>query len=182
MDTDVRRKHGDNMKIEIDLNDILGGDEEYGSETLNESIRRQVVDKLTKTVSEGIGKRIDVELARVIDEQITTGLKDKLPALVDDILAAEYTPVDRYGHRSKETTNIRAEIVKTVTEQMVYKTGGYSSEKNAYTSAVDGLISKHVGEFKAAFDKQIDATFVREAMEYATKKLGERLGVKKHDA
>lgn len=29
------------MEFEIDLNDILGG--EYGVETLNESIRRQVI-------------------------------------------------------------------------------------------------------------------------------------------
>lgn len=166
------------MKIEIDLNDIMS-DPEYGAETLNESIRRQVIDNVTRTIKDGIGKHIDTEVARIIDEQIVVGLKDKLPGLVDDILTAEYTPVDRYGSPKKETTNLRAEIVKTVTEQMVYapKDRYNSSDKNAFTSAVDGLISKHVDQFKSSFDKTVDQKFVQEAMDYATKKLAERLKV-----
>jgi hypothetical protein len=53
------------MKIEIDLNDILG--DEWGTETLADSVRRQVVEKLTQTVKEGVAKKIDHEVSRVIN-------------------------------------------------------------------------------------------------------------------
>ena len=54
------------MKVEIDLNDILG--DEYGAETLQESVRRQVIDNLTLVIKEGVEKKIEAEVARVINQ------------------------------------------------------------------------------------------------------------------
>jgi len=45
------------MKIEIDLNDILG--DETGAETLQDSIKRQVIEKFTREIKAGISKRIE---------------------------------------------------------------------------------------------------------------------------
>ncbi len=56
------------MKIEIDLNEILS--DEYGSESLNDSIRRQVIDKLHNDVKAGIGKKIDTEISLAINSEI----------------------------------------------------------------------------------------------------------------
>ena len=61
---------------------------------------------------------------------------------------------------------------------MKYKKEGYSSRDNAFTQAVNGVVESQVTKFKTEFNKQVDASFVSEAMAYATKKLQERLGVK----
>lgn len=163
------------MKIEIDLNDIMG-DPDYGAETLNESIRRQVIDNVTRTIKEGIGKRVDAEVGTLINEEIKTLIASQMPGLLSGLMETEYTIVGTYGSRG-ETTTVREQLVKMVTAQMTYVPKNYNSEKNAFTSAVDALVSSKVGEFKANFDKQVDSKFIAEAMDYATKKLADRLKV-----
>lgn len=164
------------MKIEIDLNDILG--DEYGSETLQESVRRQVIDNLTNVIKNGVGKKVEYEVAELINSEVRSAVAEKMPSLVDEILTTEYVTVDRYGNRSKDSTTVRKEIVSSVTEQMVYNKGNYSSDKNAFTRAVDEAVEAHVKEFKTQFNKLVDETFCAEAMNYAQKKLAERLGIK----
>lgn len=163
------------MKIEIDLNEILG--DEYGTETLQESVRRQVVEKLIATTKEGISKKIDHEIATLIEDQIKGVVVTQMPAIVDDLMNMKYTPVNRYGQVSDETT-FRDEMLKSIVAQMDYKPSRYDSEKNVFTRAVDDVVRKHVDTFQSAFNKQIDAQFISEAMAFATKKLSERLGVK----
>lgn len=164
------------MKIEIDLNDILG--DEYGSETLQESVRRQVIDNLTKTLEIGVGKKIDTEINALINEEIKTAITAKMPEIFDDLLNAEYNVVDRYGDRQKEKTTIRKELVKIISEQMVYSKKSYDSDKNVFTRAVDKCLEEHLSAFRSEFNRQIDTQFVAEAMAFATKKMQERLGVK----
>jgi hypothetical protein len=162
------------MKVEIDLNDILA--DEDGSETLAESVRRQVVEHLTKKIGEGVGHAISCEVSRLINEEIANAMKDRMPAILDDLLNAEYVQVDRWGGRDGSTT-FRKELVKSIHEQMKYVKATYDSEKNAFTKAVDSIIAENVKEFKADFDKQVNATFTQEAMSHATKKLREKLGI-----
>jgi ribonuclease D len=164
------------MKIELDLTDILSDD--YGSETLQESIRRQVIQSLTETVQKGIAKKIDHEVEKVINEEIKAAVAAQMPTIVEDLMSAEYTVVDCYGSRSTGPTTFRKELVKEVTTQLVYKKTQYSSDANAFTKAVDAVVASRVQEFKAEFDKQVNSQFVAEAMEYATAKLKQRLGVK----
>lgn len=163
------------MKIEIDLNDILG--DEYGAETLQDSVRRQVIEQMTKAINEGVGNQIKSELARVFNEEIRAAVTSQMPTIVNDLLNAEYTPVDRYGDRSGPTT-FRKELVAAIHEQMKYKKSQYSSKRNAFTSAVDAVIADNVKEFKADFNKLVNEQFIAEAMAHATIKLAERLGVK----
>jgi hypothetical protein len=123
------------MKIEIGPNDILG--DEYGTETLQESVRRQVIENLTRTIKGGIGKKIDIEVARILNEELQKVITEKMPAIVDDVLSAEYIPVDRWGGSKGTPTTFRAELVKAINEQMQYKPARYDSDKNAFTRAVD---------------------------------------------
>ena len=67
---------------------------------------------------------------------------------------------------------------KAIHEQMVYKRGQYDSEKNAFTKAVDQVVSESVNEFKKEFYRQVDANYTAEVMAAATRKLQERLGLK----
>lgn len=164
------------MKIEIDLKDILH-DDDYGSETVQESIRRQVTDKLVAQFSGGISKKIDTEISKAIDEQIKKSLDEIRPNLINQILDAEYVSVDRYGDRSKEPTTFRKQLIKAVNENMVYKKESYSSNQNAFTNAVDEILRSQVNEFKKQFDAIISANYVAETKAYAVKILKEKLGL-----
>lgn len=161
------------MKIEIDLNDILG--DEYGAETLQDSVHRQVVESLTKTIKEGVGKKIDHEVSRVISEEIRAAVTVQMPRIVEDLLSAEYVAIDRWGSRGSEPTTFRKELVKSINAEMVYSKQEYDSKKNAFSLAVDQVIAARTADFKAEFNKQVDAKFIADAMAFATAKLKERL-------
>ena len=165
------------MKIEIDLKDILF-DEDYGPETMQESIKRQVVSNIEKTIIAGIGKKIDSEIAKAIDEQIKKSLDEIRPNLINEILDAEYISVDRYGQRSKEPTTFRQQLIKAVNENMVYKPSSYSNDKNAFTSAVDEILRSQVNEFKKQFDAIISKDYIEQTKFYAVTVLKEKLGFK----
>lgn len=167
------------MKIEIDLNDILGGGE-YGepAETLQDSIRRQVIDAIVKSTSDGIKRKINEETSRVINEALQAAVQEQMPALLADLMNAEYVPVDRYGSRAAPTT-FRNEMIKAIQEQMVYKKTSFSSDASAFTKAVDSVISENVNAFKVEFGKQVNSQFVAQAMQYAASEMSKRLGITK---
>lgn len=163
------------MKIEIDLNNILG--DEYGAETLQESVRRQVVEKMSSVIKDGIGKKIDFEIAQLIDSEMKKAVQNKMDTFVGSIVDAEYIPVDRYGSRGQPTT-FRAEMVKHITENMKYVRANYESDKNAFTKAVDSIIGEMLAKFKTDFNKEINAQFTKEALAYAQQELAKKLGIK----
>jgi F0F1-type ATP synthase membrane subunit b/b' len=162
------------MKIEIDLNDILG--DENGAETLQDSVRRQVVESLTASVKKGIQDKIDVAVSQTISACLGEYVKEQIPTLVADLMSAEYTPIGRYGDKGTPTT-FRGELIKAITENMVYKKVNYSSDKNPFTKAVDEVIEQNIQLFKADFSKQVDAQFTASAMQYAQDSLKKKLGI-----
>ncbi len=163
------------MKFEIDLNDILG--DESGAETLTESVRRQVIEKLTVEVSKGIRARIDAEVARVLSEELQAAVKTQMPALLDDLLNTEYRPVDRWGESTKEATTFRKELVKVVNSQMEYKKTNYASDRNVFTCAVDAVVAENVKAMQKDFDKRVIEMFQKEAFDYAMKAMAVKLQV-----
>lgn len=164
------------MKIEIDLKDILF-DENYGPETMQESIKRQVVDKMISQISGGISKKIDMEISKAIDEQIRKSLDDIRPNLIEQILDSEYVSVDRYGDRAKEPTTFRKQLIKAVNENMVYKRESYHNNQNAFTNAVDSVLADKAKEFRKHFDEIITDEYIKETKAYAVKILKVKLGV-----
>lgn len=165
------------MKIEIDLNEILG-DPEFGVETLQDSVKRQIVTALTQKIQSGITKQIDTEVAMAIDATIKKNLEALTPKLFDDLLGAEYTPVDRWGQRQTGgPTTMRAQLVKAVHEQMQYTGKTYDSDKNTFTRAVDEVVGENVKKFKKDFDSLVNQMFTKECLEYAQAALQKKLGV-----
>lgn len=164
------------MKIEIDLNDILG--DEHGAETLQDSVRRQVIDKMQSVIKAGVGKQIDEAVSLMIDENLKSFVKDKLPELIDNLFEQAYTPTGRYGDKEKPTT-LRQELLKTIVEQFKYeKKNSYNSEKeNIFTKAIDDCVKEHTEHFRKEFVSHVDGKFIAEAMDFATKRLAERLKV-----
>lgn len=166
------------MKIEIDLENIFRDEEGFPDESLEESIRRQVVSRLTEDYRKRLFQRFDQELGNIMREQIAQVMAEQMPDFVDDILNAEYRPIGRYGDRGEKTT-FRAEIIKSVTEEMQYKPQDYSHKENAFTKAVKSIVELKTNEVKEHLTKEIDTKFKTDAITYAVRQLSERLGLAK---
>lgn len=157
------------MELKINLEEVLGGEG---------ALADLVSEHVNQVVRDGVGKKIDAALSIAIRETIDEAIKEKMPSLIDDVLNTPYVKVDRYGSRASAPTTFRKELVEAINEEMKYKKEGYSSRDNVFTQAVNSVVESQVTKFKTEFNKQVDASFVSEAMAYATKKLQERLGVK----
>lgn len=165
------------MKIEIDLNDVFQDEDGTPSESLSESVKRQIIDSIVARTRADVNQRISDAISKIVDDEVKGKIAEIIPRLLSEALDYEYTPVSSYGAKSEPTT-VRNELAKAVQQSMVYKQSSYSSDKNSFTKAVDEAVSANVIKFKSSYEKMVDAKFVAEAMEYATKKLAERLNVK----
>ena len=58
------------MKIEIDLIDIFRDENGNPEESLEESVRRQVIDRLTSDYRTKLFSRFDAELSAIMQKQI----------------------------------------------------------------------------------------------------------------
>jgi hypothetical protein len=161
------------MKVEIDLNEILG--DEYGSETLNESIRRQVIEKASKITVDHISKRIDQEISTIITAQIKQVTESKMEPIILAALDGEYIIVDRYGDRNGKATTLRKEMIRNFQEQMVYKKTNYDSEKNQFSRNVDEMVNGALSSFKKEFNETVTKEFNKEAINSAVNKISEML-------
>jgi len=166
------------MKIQIDLENIFCDENGNPEESIDESIRRQVVARLTDDYRKRLFNRFDEKLAAIIQAQIKEALQSHMPSLVDDIMNAEYTPVDSYG-RSMAPTNFKRAIIKEISSELKYAPKTYQSEQNAFTTAVKGVVAEQLNAFKKEFTAQIDDTFKAQALAFAVQKLQERLGLPK---
>jgi len=60
---------------------------------------------------------------------------------------------------------------------MVYKKNtSYSSERNAFTNAINDVLDKQALEFKKCFDEIINKEYIEQTKAYAVKVLKEKLG------
>lgn len=166
------------MKIEIDLENIFRDEDGYPDESLEESIRRQVVSRLTEDYRKRLFDRFDIELGKIMREQIETAMAERMPGFVDDILDAEYVPVTNYGER-KPATTFRAEIIESIAKNLKYEPKNYSSDENAFTRAVKSVVEAKTGEIKKALVEQVDTKFRADAITFAVQQLSERLGLNK---
>jgi hypothetical protein len=163
------------MKIEIDLQDILH-DEDYGSETLQESIKRQVIANLTERAKTGIAKKIDDEIAKLIADEIKNTVAVKMPALVDDLLNAEYTPVSKWNEQATPTT-VRKTLIETITNEMVYKKVNYDSDRNFFTKSVDNILATKLKEFQTEYNKLVNEMFAKDVLTMAITHIKTKVGM-----
>ena len=162
------------MQLNIDLSDLFCDDEEPCD--LQDAVKREVVRNITATIKNNIHKKIDSEVSRVIDEEIAVAVKAQLPKIIDDIINVEYIPVDTYGSR-REPTTFRNELLKKMQSEMQYKPQQYERDENSYTKTVRGIVKEQLTQFKATFDKQVNAEFIAEVHKYAISALSKKLGL-----
>lgn len=135
------------MKIEIDLDNIFRDEDGNPEEGIEESVRRQIISRLTEDYRKRLFSRFDEELSNIMQSQMATVMQERMPEFIDDILNASYTPVSSYGQRGEATT-FRAEIIKSIAANMKYEPKNYSSEENAFTKAVKSVVELKTGEIK----------------------------------
>lgn len=164
------------MEIKVNLAEIF--DETGEGYSIEEVIKREVIRSITSTIKDGIEKQIKAEVSRVIDETLAETAKGLLPSLVNDLLNAEYFRVGRYGDREKEPTTFRKELIKVVTEQMVYKKTTYAGDRNVFTKAVDDVIAENTKLFQKEFNSIVNADFAKATLEYAISELKKKFGFK----
>jgi uncharacterized protein (DUF2267 family) len=166
------------MKIEIDLDNIFRDEDGNPEEGLEESIRRQVIDRLSGDLRKRLFSQLDVQLSEVMREQIGEVMKTQMPSMVDDIMNATYTPVSTYGAKSEPTT-FRTEIIASIAKNMKYEPKNYSSDENAFTRAVKSVVELKTGEIKKELLAQVDTKFRQDAITFAVTELSKRLGLTK---
>lgn len=166
------------MKIEIDLDDIFRDEDGNPEESLQDSIRRQVIARLTDDYRKKLFSRFDEELTRIMQAQIADVMKTNMPDLIGDIMNATYTPVSNYGQRSEPTT-FRAEIIKSIAANMQYKPQTYERDENAFTQAVRSVVNSQTEVIKKELLAQIDTKFQKDAITFAVTELSKRLGLTK---
>lgn len=163
------------MKIEIDLQDILG--DEYGDvETLAESIKRQVADNITESLKKRIEALITGQINEAIQKETLEAAKKVSSQLSEELIDYEYTPVDSFG-RPEEPTTMRKEFIQTLTGEMVYEPKRYASDQNTFTKSVEAIISGEMKKFEEVFNSKVDEVFTKEAFEYAVSKMKSKLKI-----
>lgn len=162
------------MKFEIDLNDILG--DEYGSETIQESIKRQVVDTLVNFSRETLKEKIDSEVTKVVDEEIKEAVNKQMPGIINDLINQEYQITGRFGEKG-EITTFRNQLLRRLQEEMKYNPQRYDSDNNVFTRTVIDVVKESMTEFKELFKKNVDDIFFKEAVDFAIHKIKTSLGM-----
>ena len=165
------------MKIEVDLNDIFCDEEGNPSESLQQSVERQVVESMTRKLEKGIGKQVDEAVAAVISKKLQELADTLLPKLAEDMLNAEYTVVDNYGNRAKEPTTFKKELVKIISTKLKYEATRYDSDKNVFTKTVDNVIESNMKLFQSEYNKLVTDGFTKDALTYAVMELKKKLGI-----
>lgn len=163
------------MKIDIDLDEIF---DEGGN--VDDSIKERII----QTITGRIYTKIERDVTRTVDELVKVGVKAKIDSclaeIVTNLMDYEFQEVGPYGDLKGEKTTVKNKILKALQNECVYKEArsGYSSDRNAFTVAMRNIIDEQMKAYKPLFDKEINALFVKEAMEYAQTKLREKLGIK----
>jgi hypothetical protein len=164
------------MKLEIDLSNIFNN----GTNSVNENVRAEIVEVATEKMADLFGshykdltKKIHEDLAKLASDRISKFLDEEIPKLMD----YEYEEVTSWGEKKGKYT-VRSRLLKEIDNQMVFKESTYSSDRNAFTKAVKESVEERVSSFRRDFNKEVDKKFTLEALDYAEKKLKERLGIK----
>ncbi len=161
------------MKIDLDLSEILS----EGAEDVNESVKDAIINVVSQRIYVSIEKGIQNKISTILEKEMSLKVKEEMNVLVPSLLDYEFEETSSYGRKSEKIT-VKNRILKDIERECVWKDGSYDSDKSAYTKTLKKIVADAMGAFKPAFDKEVNAMFTKECLEYAQKKLSERLGIK----
>lgn len=163
------------MKIDLDLDEIF--DE---GENVDDSIKERIIQTITNRVYQ----KIERDVSRTVDELVKTGVKQKIDCWLTEAIPVlmdyEFQQTDMYGATRGEKTTVRNRILQALQTECIYcdARGGYSSDQNAFTNAIKSIVAEQMKKYTPQLDKEVNAMFTKEAMDYAQTKLKEKLGIK----
>lgn len=164
------------MKIDIDLSEIFVDGDEGGD--VNQSIKDIIIDTVCSKIYGRINKEITDKISSILEKGITEKLNAYLSNLIPMLMEYEFEETGYYGASKAAKTTVKNRILKTLETQCVFsERGSYNSDNNAFTKSVKEIIEKQMKEYKPAFDKQVNALFVKEAMDYAVAQVKKKLGI-----
>ena len=155
------------ISIEISLENVFTDENGYPSESVEESIRRQVVQEITRTCK----SKIDSEIVNVVHSTVTKLIDDavaeKVPGMIEMLLNEQYTPTTSWGEKHAPTS-VREELIKRFRDEFQYtKTDRYGNRTSTkFTQAVDSFIQEKLSEFKKEFNETVGKEFNAQAMKY----------------
>ena len=156
------------MQITINTADLLG------DET---TIRDEVIEQISNALLLNLRKTVTEQVTNIIQEQLVQQVEFVISDLVNLHLDTEITVTDRYGSK-EESYTIRNKIASLVAGQLVYKKSNYSSDRNAFTSAVDELVNRELKKFQTEFNSMVTKDLLKLCLDEATTKLKLACGVK----
>jgi hypothetical protein len=168
------------MEITVNLNDVLCDENGNPDESPQDLIRRMVVAELVSKCHKGLVQQVNEEVLNAVRAEIRQIMQEKATSITEDLMNAEFTPVDRYGQSASPTT-FKNELTKAIVSECAFKPHSPSSfaNENAFTKAVKSLIKEQLDAFKSEFSATVDTSFRKDAMAFAVEKLRERLGLPK---
>lgn len=172
------------MKIELDLKDVFvpSGPQDPDTgyqesidvpEAIREAVIARVIDKLEKQASHALKEQVD----KILTETIKTQVEDKIKEIMPNILDHEFTETTSWGER-KGTYTVRNRILQAVESQCVYKKDSYGRSENVFSKTVSDIVESKISDFGKQFKTKVDEEFTKQALELATTKLKEKLGIK----
>ena len=163
------------MKIELDLKNVFSGYDEDGNRNpdVNSAIASAVVDRICKSMD----RKINDKISAMTEERVKALLYPAVDKAIESLLDYEFVETDRYGS-TKSPITVRNRILEDMQKLMVWRDGTWDSDKSPYTKAMKVIVQQKLDGFAKQYQKEIDAKFIAEAFDYATKKLREKLGIK----
>lgn len=156
------------MQITINTADLLG------DET---TIRDEVIEQISNALLLNLRKTVAEQVTNIIQDQLVQQVKFVISDLVNLHLDTEITVTDRYGSK-EESYTIRNKIASLIAGQLVYKKSNYSSERNAFTGAIDELVNRELKKFQNEFNSMVTKDLLNLCLNEATTKLKLACGVK----
>ena len=156
------------MQITINTADLLG------DET---TIRDEVIEQISNALLLNLRKTVAEQVTNIIQDQLVQQVKFVISDLVNLHLDTEITVTDRYGSE-EESYTIRNKIASLIAGQLVYKKSNYSSERNAFTGAIDELVNRELKKFQNEFNSMVTKDLLNLCLNEATTKLKLACGVK----
>jgi hypothetical protein len=163
------------ISIEISLENVFTDENGYPSESVEESIRRQVVQEITRTCK---GK-IDSEIVNVVHSTVTKLIDDavaeKVPGMIEMLLNERYTPMTSWGEKHAPTS-VREELIKRFRDEFQYtKPDRYGNHtRTKFSDAVDKFVQEKLSEFKKEFNETVGKEFNAQAMKYVAEMVAKK--------
>ena len=175
---------GNKINIEVDLDEILYEQGEYGealpAETMKQSIQRQLREGIIREIEtkylSSFKDKLFSELLSSIKTQCLEEAHKKIPELLENALTRQYEIVDRWGSKSSYTSFME-EFVKSLTAQMKYESKSWDSDKNTFTKVVDSTVDEMVKQWKDDFNKHIRENVLKDCYSEALVKIAKAFNV-----